>query len=167
MTRDEILVRRLAENEFTLLRRLRLAALADTPTMFLQTFDEAASYSDEDWRTRARRYAEAASGICFVAHRRMDAIGMAFGFVDAERNSVARVGGMWVTPKARRMGAGAKLLGAVRQWAAERRCEELRLHVFHAGRDAESFYRSQGFRVLAPEPDKDGFVEYGERLPVA
>ena len=167
MARDEILVRRLEENEFALLRRLRLAALADAPTMFLQTFDEAASYSDEDWRTRARRYAEAASGTCLIASRRADPIGMAFGFVDGERSSVARVGGMWVTPNARRIGAGAKLLGAVRDWAAERRCEELRLHVFHAGRDAEFFYRSQGLRVLAPEPDEDGFVEYGERLPVA
>ena len=167
MSRDEILVRRLEENEFDLLRQLRLAALADAPTMFLQTFDDAASYSDEAWRTRARRYAEATTGICFIAYRPAHPIGMAFGFVDGERSSVARVGGMWVAPKARRAGAGAKLLRAVREWAAERRCAELRLHVFHAGRDAVSFYRSQGLRILAPEPDKDGFVEYGQRLHVA
>src|SRR5262245_57927242 len=119
------------------------------------------------WHTRARRYAEGISGMCFIAERGGQSIGMVFGFVDGERSFVARVGAMWVAPTARRAGAGAKLLRTVREWATERRCSELRLHVFHAGSDAHSFYRSQGLQILSPQPDKDGFVEYGERLHVA
>jgi GNAT superfamily N-acetyltransferase len=160
-------VRKLAEDEFGLLRRLRLEALADAPTMFLQIFDEAAAYSDEDWRTRARGYAKGTSSICFIAHRGEQPVGMVFGFVDDGCSSVARVGGMWVAPAARRARAGSKLLQAVRKWAAERRCSELRLHVFHAGRAAHSFYRSHGLQALAPETDKHGFIEYGERLHIA
>jgi len=135
--------------------------------MFLQTVEEATQYSEEDWRGRARRYATATSSVCYVAHRQAESIGMVFGFIDQERTSIARVGGIWVAPTARRAGAGAKLLAAVRDWALGRRCSSLRLHVFHAGSDARAFYVCQGFSRVAAEPDKDGFVEYEQRLQVA
>ena len=131
--------------------------------MFLQPLAEALRYSDDDRRTRCERYAAGVSGICFVASYEAEFIGMVFGFLDESRGSAARVGGMWVAPHARRFGAGRKLLAAVRDWARERRRTELRLHVFKAGRDAQSFYRSQGFSPVSSEPDDDGFVEYESR----
>jgi len=167
MASDDIAVRRLEVAEFDLLRRLRLAALADAPTMFLQTLEEAAQYSEQDWRGRARRYATGVSGVCFVAHRRSESIGMVFGFIDEKDTCIARVGGMWVAPIARRAGAGTKLLAAVHDWAFERACSKLRLHVFHAGSDAQAFYLRQGFRRVAAEPDEDGFLEYERPLRVA
>jgi len=164
---DDLGVRRLGADEFALLRRLRLAALADAPTMFLETSADAARHSDDEWRARAARHAKGTLSVCVLAHRGLESIGMVIGSLDAKDRSVARVYGMWVAPEARRGGAGARLLRAIRDWAIERRCTEIRLHVFHAGAGAQAFYRSQGFTAVAAAPDDRGFVEYAAGLPVA
>ncbi|MBC8070421.1 MAG: GNAT family N-acetyltransferase, partial [Deltaproteobacteria bacterium] len=110
---SEITTRRLGAGEFSLLRRIRLAALADAPEMFAQTLDEARRLTDDDWKSRSQRYAAGVDGVCFLAERAAETVGMIYGFLDEEHDHVARVGGMWVAPHVRRAGIGAALLSRV------------------------------------------------------
>ncbi|WP_462188796.1 MULTISPECIES: hypothetical protein [unclassified Frankia] len=51
---DDIRGRRIEPDEGMLLRRLRLAALADAPSAFWQTLAEASARPAEEWDARAR-----------------------------------------------------------------------------------------------------------------
>jgi ribosomal protein S18 acetylase RimI-like enzyme len=160
----EITTRRIDADEFALLRTIRLAALEDAPEMFAQTLDEARKLTDDDWRSRSLRFAAGADGVCFLAERGGEPVGMIYGFLDDEHDHVARVGGMWVAPHGRRAGIGTALLSRVCGWATQGGRAELRFHVFHAGEGAQRFYRSRGFEPLSTQPDDAGFVEFGARL---
>ena len=160
----ELVTRRIEAEEFALLRTVRLAAIADAPEMFLQTLEEARRLTDDDWRSRSQRFATAADGVCFLAERAGQTVGMIYGFVDDEHDHVARIGGMWVAPRVRRAGIGAALLSRVCEWAKQGGRNELRFHVFHAGDGAQRFYRSRGFEPLSAQADDAGFIEFGAPL---
>lgn len=160
----EIVTRQIGAEEFDLLKRVRLAAIADAPEMFAQTLEEAQKLTEVDWRSRSERFSAGTDGVCFLADRAGETVGMTYGFLDDSLIDVARVGGMWVAPHARRAGVGAALISRVRAWATQRERTELRFHVFHDGLGAQRFYRSQGFAILDPLPDDAGFVEFGARL---
>jgi hypothetical protein len=43
-------IRRLAPDEIEFLKELRLSALADAPSAFASTYEQAAGVADDDWR---------------------------------------------------------------------------------------------------------------------
>jgi hypothetical protein len=50
-------IRRLAPDEIALLKELRLSALADAPSAFASTYEQAAAVADDDWRSSYDRRA--------------------------------------------------------------------------------------------------------------
>jgi len=125
--------------EWRLLRDLRLAALRDAPGAFGSTLEREASFADEQWGPWL------APLRWFVAELEGRAVGLVAAGPIEDRPGRCEVLSMWVAPGARRQGAGAALLGAVREWAARRGAGALVLGVADGNEGARRFYEELGF----------------------
>ncbi|MFZ0043080.1 MAG: GNAT family N-acetyltransferase [Solirubrobacteraceae bacterium] len=127
------------------LRDLRLRALADAPAAFAATVDDEGARSEAEWAELAAESESAETAIVFVAAEDEQWLGMAAGrWFDRERGIVA-LWGMWVAPECRGAGIGARLVIAVREWAASVGARFVRLGVIEGEADAGAFYERLGF----------------------
>jgi GNAT superfamily N-acetyltransferase len=75
------------------------------------------------------------------------------GFVHAHERRLlvsepyAELGGLVVAAEARRRGAGRRLVGEVERWARDRGLALVRVRSGVMRRDADAFYRAEGFGV--------------------
>jgi GNAT superfamily N-acetyltransferase len=133
-------VARVGEDSWRSWREVRLAALADAPGAFADTFAEAAALPERDWRAMAR------TGAIFIASAGPEPVGVAAGVsraAPAERG----LGAMWVAPPWRGAGAAPMLAGAVIAWARSEGAARLMLWVPADHPRARAFYERQGFRA--------------------
>ena len=138
-------VRPLAPGEVTLLKDLRLRALADAPTAFAHTHAEISAKPDAYWDDLARSLTEPGRHVMFVAEDGGAPIGMAFGILQRDTPDVPHLGGMWVDPAARVRGAGRALTAAVLLWARKRGFRRIALWVTEGNAPATSLYERMGF----------------------
>lgn len=143
----EVLVRRVREDDWPLLRAVRLEMLADTPTAYLETLESASARDESEWRFRARRGSEGAENIALAAVDPATPqrwVGYLACFVDTP--GLAHLVSVYVAPAWRGTGLAERMVGEVRRWAAES-AGVGRLHLFvHEDNDrARAFYRRLGF----------------------
>lgn len=145
------------EDDWELLRDLRIRAIEDTPIAFLETLDTVRALREEDWRERARRNLRPESAqfvavdddgrwigslVCFVSQGLPSYVGRADG--DAPR---ANIVGVFVDPEWRG-GAGVTdaLLDAACAWARDSHgLTSVHLHVSEANPRAQRAYEKRGF----------------------
>jgi GNAT superfamily N-acetyltransferase len=148
-----VAVRRLAPDDWEIQRDLRLAALADAPSAFITTLDQARQAPEQQWRDRIETTPH------FVVTVDDTPSGMAVGLpVDG----AAEVVGAWVDPGARGSGAIEALLDAVSSWAADEGHDRLRLWVVDGNERAERAYARYGFTRTGrtqPVPGRPGETE--------
>jgi RimJ/RimL family protein N-acetyltransferase len=134
-----ITIRRTTEADWTSLKAVRLAALLDSPTAFGVTYESAAAYTDEQWKTRA----SGRQTVFWLAFEGSEAIGMIGSAVsEAKRTNLI---GMWLAPPARGSGAAGRLVDAVKSHAVEQGVERVFLDVAPENLRAARFYQNQGF----------------------
>ena len=108
---------------------------------------------EDRWRTRLAL----AGSINFVALLDGRPAGMASG-IPGDQPSVAEIISVWVSPEARGRGVADRLIGAVTQWARERRFEVLTLSVAEGNDAAVRCYTRSGFgytgEVAGTMPDR-------------
>ncbi len=138
-------VRRVRSDEGSLLRAVRLRALADAPLAFGSTRARAAALVDEHWRAWAADGAAGVRALWLLAEQRTGPVGLASGVIDADDPTLAHLYSMWVAPEARRTGAATKLIEAVAAWAGERGARTLRTSVTVGNAGAERLYARAGF----------------------
>jgi ribosomal protein S18 acetylase RimI-like enzyme len=137
-----ITIRPTLENDWTSLKAVRLAALLDSPTAFGVTYESAAAYTEEQWKTRASGRQTA----FWLALQGSEPIGMIAGAVNqAQRYNLI---GMWVAPPARGSGAAGRLVDAVKAHAVEQGHERVFLDVAPENTRAARFYQKQGFAFI-------------------
>jgi GNAT superfamily N-acetyltransferase len=142
-------VTRVGEDGWRAWREVRLAALADAPGAFADTFADAAALPERDWQAMTR------TGAIFIASAGPEPVGVAAGIsraAPAERG----LGAMWVAPVWRGRGVAAELAGAVIAWARSEGCARIGLWVPADSPRARRFYQRQGFRATGqarPFPD--------------
>lgn len=142
-----VLVERAQEADCERVRRVRLAALEESPEAFGSTLAEERQYGESDWCAWCRDTAT------FLALRDGVTIGIAAGISGAtedERKLIA----MWVHPDHRGGGASTALLTAVRTWALNGGATTLVLWVTRGNHPAARLYQ------------RAGFVETGGRKPL-
>lgn len=152
---DPPAVRRVGEDDWTRLREVRLAALADSPTAFASTLGHEREYREEDWREWTRRAA------VFIAFHSGAPVGVAVG-IDGETAGERQLVAMWVHPDHRRLGVAAALLAAVRRWALDQGATRLVLWVTRSNRAAARLYRRAGFAPTGesqPLPSNPALIE--------
>ncbi|WP_261574831.1 GNAT family N-acetyltransferase [Frankia gtarii] len=153
---DGIHGRRIRPDEGPLLRRLRLAALADSPAAFWQTLEAARALPAADWARRAEDGADSLADLVAIVERAGEAVGMVQGFTPTGRPWLRELGAMWVAPAARGTGAADVLLATAVTWAAQAGAEAVKLWVAPANRPARRLYTRTGFVVLGgPRPITD------------
>jgi GNAT superfamily N-acetyltransferase len=139
-------IRQLEPGERALLRAVRLAALKESPDQFAEQFAEAEQRSEEGWERYLQSVTQDGGAAAFLAEIDGPTVGMVLALHGAEAR-IGRLGGLWVAPRARRLGVGTALASAVRGWATEHRKEVIRLWVV-PGTAGESLYRRLGFVPL-------------------
>ncbi len=154
-----ITVRRLRVEEWPLLRRLRLAALADAPQAFGQTFAAAAAQPEDDWVSAARASSSGDRRAWFVAFDGERAVGLVQGRRRPPHDCL--VFSMWVEPSARRSGIGGALLATIDEWAAGWGGRRVVLWVVAGNDGALRFYERIGFRRLDAGEDVESGAAYG------
>jgi ribosomal protein S18 acetylase RimI-like enzyme len=129
-------IRMLGNNDWRLWRKLRLAALAESPGAFSSMLGEWQGEGDTEARWRARLSAVALNIVAEIDE-------IATGMVSATAPNVegtVELLSMWVAPPARGHGVGDALVRAVIQWAQEQQAGRIVLAVFESNRHALGLY---------------------------
>lgn len=152
-------IRRIAANEWRVLRELRLAALADAPEAFGQPRAEAAAQPDSEWISTARAASSGDRRTWLIAWDGAAPVGL----VQARRRPPddCLVFSMWVSPAVRRAGVGRMLLDAVDRWAASWGARSVVLWVAGGNDAAARFYERIGFVPVPAGPDAQAGAAYG------
>jgi ribosomal protein S18 acetylase RimI-like enzyme len=132
-------VRRFTEDDWPLLRDLRLRALQESPTAFSSNYGREREFTEADWRRRT------ASSV--VATLDGAPVGIAGSYTEDSAPDIVEVVGMWVAPEARGRGAGGALLDHLIDEARRRGATRVRLGVTEGNETAERLYRSRGFEL--------------------
>lgn len=138
-----MIVRRLRADEATLLKDLRLRALAEAPTAFAHTYAEISAEPDAYWDEMTASVTS--RNVMFVAEADGRAIGMAFGVLQRDAPDVPHVGGMWVDAAARKGGVGRARTAAILDWARARGHQRIALWVTDGNAPAVTLHDRMGF----------------------
>ena len=131
-------IKRVEERDWAQLRSIRLAALAESPTVFGSSFEREQRYDEKDWREWSRR------GATFLATHVGAPVGIVAG-VDGDRPDERKLISMWVHPGHRGTVVATALLGAVTRWASDDGASRLTLWVARTNDTAAKLYRRAGF----------------------
>ena len=136
-------VRQIRPDEWPLLKRVRLAALSDSPRAFSETIDEVRQHPDTTWQERA------GGGIsfCAIAIDGAEPVGMAVGILDSKDSTLAYLVAMWVAPTQRGTTTARLLVECVESWAVEVRSRIMLAGVKSYNSRALAFYRKCGFVI--------------------
>lgn len=156
------LVRAASIEDAALLRRIRLAALSDSPEAFLERYENVANLSDAEWRKLVSERTSAPGSATFIAMvddaNDNTGLGMCAAFVESDIR-VALVA-MWVAPSARGTTIAKSLLDCVRNFARDLGAKEIAAWVVEDNHQAAGFYRKNSFQhdgvrqPYAPDPAK-------------
>lgn len=152
-------VRRLDADEGELLRRLRLAALGDSPAAFGQSLENASAQPEEEWAAAARASSAGDRRAWFVAFDHGHPVGLVQGRRRPPHDCL--VFSMWVEPGTRRSGVGRALLHAIDDWARDWGAHKVVLWVIGGNDGALRFYERIGFRLVEGGPDAESGALYG------
>jgi GNAT superfamily N-acetyltransferase len=162
-------VRIAAPDDWELVSRLRLAALADAPLAFGSTYQREVGRTEAEWRAWLAR----PDGGRFVAYAGPNPVGIAAVYLRREERDadgpVPELVSMWVHPDHRTRGVGRWLVTAVAAWVADRGFSEVRLMVAAQNEGAERFYEHLGFErtgFTQPLPHDESRDEYEMSRPV-
>jgi GNAT superfamily N-acetyltransferase len=143
-----VVVRVVDEDEWELVRDVRLAALREAPSAFGSTYAREAPFTEEQWRGRF-----SSRSVTFLAE--VPGGGEPAGVAGVyEEDGQADVVSMWVRPAARGLGAGQALVEAAADWAKGRGHDTLYLWVTETNAAARGLY------------ERCGFIPTGERQPL-
>jgi ribosomal protein S18 acetylase RimI-like enzyme len=155
-------VRGLTEDDWEVLRRIRLMALTDAPAAFETLLADAAAWSDQRWRERARG---SATSRLFMAYRDDHPAGMAG--IYAEDDGSAEVISVWVLPEQRRQGVARVLIAAAIEFAVGAGLSPVQIWVAEGNTAARRLYEALGFRVTGshkPVRSQPSIEEHEMRL---
>jgi ribosomal protein S18 acetylase RimI-like enzyme len=155
-------IERISAANLAAYRRVRLAALKDSPLAFGSTFADETKLSDADWDARAK-WLDGSRAAGFLAIEDSAACGVALGFIDETNDSEAHLVSMWVAPEKRRFGVGRALVERVVEWARSRDVETVKLMVTSSNDAAIWFYSKLGFTNTGrtePYPNDAALLEF-------
>jgi ribosomal protein S18 acetylase RimI-like enzyme len=157
-----VAIERLSPHRAMDLKRVRLAALKDTPSAFSSTYARESQRSDEDWLRLTSAW-NSHQSVFYIALDQGLPCGMIAGKFDEVAAGRAWVLSMWVAPAHRRSGLGARLMKEVERWARGLTICELCLHVTSNNSTAQAFYQKCGFTrtgITQPYQNDPALFEY-------
>jgi len=150
-----VVARRVTPADTVRLKRVRLAALQESPSAFGSTYAAESGRPTDEWAERARAGSEGTARTTYFAERDGEVVGLVGAYRDSPSASRVELVSMWVAPSARRGGVGLVLVQAVTEWARTTGAREVGLWVTEGNAAAEALYLSAGFvhtRATKPLP---------------
>lgn len=145
-------IRLIRPGEGELLRRARLALLAEAPWREALLDSEQTKPADY-WEERARQGATGETLATLIATEADDCLGLVDLVPGAERRETAELAGMWVHPRRRRSGIGRAVTEAAIAWARAHGFATVALWVVESNESAIGLYEACGFdRAGDPVP---------------
>jgi ribosomal protein S18 acetylase RimI-like enzyme len=164
---EPLTVCRLVADEWQTYRAIRLAMLAESPSAFGSSHDQAAGNDEHDWKQRLR------DNVVLLARVGPTPAGSVMystvGQREPEQAWDGALFGMWVDPGFRGSGVGRALVEAVVAQAREAGRRRVVLHVVSGNSAATQLYERAGFRPTGrtvPYPHDDQVVEVEMELLV-
>ncbi len=151
-------VRMVSEDDWRVVRDIRLRALADSPSSFGSTLGREQAFTEQAWRERARG---TDTTQLFLASTAEAAVGIT-GVFDEGDGSVQLVS-VWVAPEHRRAGVARALATAALRFAVERGFNIVRLWVTDGNDNARTLYEHLGFKPtgkVQPLPSDPSLTEH-------
>lgn len=142
---NDLAVRLTVEEDWGILKTVRLASLLDSPDAFAITYAIAEKYSESQWRDRASHKMQYQYILAIQGTR---AVGIAGGTFNAklEFNLIA----MWVNPEFRGSGIADLLISTIKNLAVSKGHTRIVLSVSPDNSRAVSLYSRHGF-IFIPE----------------
>ena len=140
-----IVVREITADDWELMRDVRLAALAESPSAFGSSYAREVAFTEEQWRGRIRERSVtffAQEEPAAAASAGKEPAGLAGVYVE---DGAANLVSMWVRPSARGLGAGKALVEAAAAWAKANDFGALFLWVTESNTSARRLYEGCGF----------------------
>lgn len=145
----QTVVRRVVEDDWPLLRAIRLEMLTDSPDAYLERLVDAEPRTEAEWRFRSSRGSSGATDLALAAEHPDSPdrwVGYLACFVDSPGQG--HVVSVYVSPSQRGTGLAGQLLDGVIAWArGEAGLNRLHLHVHEDNARAQAFYRRYGFAM--------------------
>lgn len=138
-------IRAVTEDDWEILKAIRLAALLDSPTAFGLSYATAAAYTETQWRDRASNRTQPEFLLALAGTLPVGLVGDVVS-PTLEYNLIA----MWVHQEYRGTGIANRLVDEVKARAIARGHTSVVLSVSQDNTRAAAFYRAQGF-VFLPE----------------
>jgi GNAT superfamily N-acetyltransferase len=138
-----MIIRSTTDEDWKILKQIRLASLLDAPRAFGVRHATAAAYSDSDWRDRSAKRGQAQF---FLAIIHGEAVGMV-GALPAPPSDLGLIA-MWVRHEYRGTATAAGLVDAIKTRAISEGHARVILDVSPGNERAAAFYRKQGFSFL-------------------
>ncbi len=147
--------RRAAVGDESILRDLRLQALADEPHAFGSTYERELARTIDDWRKWM------SPGVTFLLEDAGGPRGIVAAARDPKVSNAVQLMAMWVHPDLRGSGAADLLVDDVVGWARSQGASVVCLLVVDSNRRARRFYERLGFRALGGTRvrERDGAIE--------
>ena len=143
----QVRLRRVVEDDWQLLRDVRLEMLRDAPLAYLETLADAEPRTEAEWRFRSNRGSAGPTELALAAEdpERPDRwVGYLACFVDSPGQG--HVVSVYVAPGQRGTGLAGRMLDGVVDWArGEAGLDRLHLYVHEHNPRARAFYRRYGF----------------------
>ena len=140
-------VRRVVEDDWPLLRDVRLEMLRDSPLAYLETLADAEPRTEAEWRFRSNRGSTGPTELALAAEDQQGPdrwVGYLACFVDSPGQG--HVVSVYVAPGQRGTGLAGRMLDGVVDWArGEAGLDRLHLFVHEHNPRAQAFYRRYGF----------------------
>lgn len=131
---------RAREDDWSLVREIRLRSLSTDPDAFGQSWERESTYDDDAWTTRVQDAA------WFLALENEQPVAVVASRHEADSPENEReLQAMWVTPDARKSGIAQKLAEAVCSWANEDGADTVTLYVGPENTSARKTYEALGF----------------------
>jgi ribosomal protein S18 acetylase RimI-like enzyme len=150
---ETVTVRRVVEDDWELLRAVRLEMLADTPLAFLETPADAQARTEQEWRFRALRGSAGPTNFAIAAevagqHGQpgQPATWVAYMACFVDGPGRAHLVSVYVAPGHRGTGLADRMVREVMRWARhEAGVKRLHLYVHEQLGRPRAFYRRLGF----------------------
>lgn len=127
------------DDDWSLVREIRLRSLSSDPAAFGQSWDKESTYEDSVWQDRVRAAA------WFLAMEEGQPVGVvAVRHEEDSPDNERELQAMWVTPASRHGGIAAQLAEAVIDWAREDGADTVTLYIGPDNK-ARALYESLGF----------------------
>lgn len=142
-----ISVRRIEVGEGPLYKRIRLAALSDSPNAFATTFDSANRRSLKDWSEQADSTATGTDRVTIFAFINNEPIGIAALYGDDQIRNSGEIIQFWVDPAHRGGLVAEKLIEEIFSRAGKHRFKCLSVWASKGNESAIQFFEKYGFEL--------------------